>query len=350
MQQVCYIAAARDLEKLDNLFNELDIAPICYPIEQVKALTGFISREKTLNQQNFIIFNLMEASYSQEHILSAVQMLRKFSIAELIFISPDDEETTRLYGILVQAPLRVKRLITMRDGVNYVDAVRKMLTAKDEDIALQSRVEAMQNSMTLTAKELACPVKIPAGLVIDVAVAGTMRRVGTTTQSFALYHYLKSLGFKPAIQLADKEILSLLMGLYGATPQDSGNYVLIRDIPFCQKPCEAFDCYINDLSVISSHTAPSIAEADVSVLVTGVKPWELTELGSAMMLLQDCKPRRLLTIASFAGDQDLEALSDYLGENYVAAPYHPDFWSAGSTAAYQSSVLPLVKDYCGDYS
>jgi len=348
VQQVCYLAPERDLQRLDGLFNELDIIPICYSTDQVKSLTAFVSREKTLNQQNFIILDLAEAEYSQEHILSAVQTLRRFSVADLIFISPDDDVTTDLYGKLATT-FRVKRLIKLDDHTDYTAEMRKMLTARDEDLAY-TRLEAAQNSMLTQAKKVVAPVTIPPGLVVKVAVAGTMPRVGATTQAFALYHYFKSIGFQPVIHIHDEEMMSILMALYGAVPQESGSYVIIRGIPFSAKLCEVFNCYIHDLSVITPNNAPQLASSDIAVLVTGVKPWELTELGGAMAHLKEYKPNRLATIASFAGDQDLDSLAEYLGKHYAAAPYHPDIWSAGTTAVYQEAILPLVKDYCGDKS
>ncbi len=347
MKQLCYLTAAKNMHRLDDLGNELDISVISFAVDKVKSITTFLEQQ-IQHLQHFIIIDLTttEVKYSHEHILKAVQKVRSFSTAELIFIAPDNDDTALLYGKL--ASFRVNRLIKLRENTDYIAEVRRMLTAKEEDFAFQTRMEAVQESMAVNAKNIVSPVTIPPGLVLTVSIAGTMQRIGTKTQTFALWHYLTMLGFKAAVQIADAKMMRILMELYKQDIQETNGYTLIRGIPFCSNFDSGFNAYIANLGVLSVRNVAQFSSADLSVLVTGVKPWEFAELGKAITHLKDCKPSRWATLVSFTGGQDLDALSGVLDGTVAAAPYHPDIWAAGTTAAYQTAILPHIKDCCGE--
>ncbi|MEG2455928.1 MAG: hypothetical protein RSC08_06710, partial [Oscillospiraceae bacterium] len=122
MKQLCYLASPGQEGRFDRLFEELDILVSTYPTAQLKSLTAFVTREKLLNQQDFLLLDLTGAEYSPEHILSAVQLLRRFSVARLIFIAPEGEATDLLFGRL--AAFRVTDLITVRRNTDVLAELR----------------------------------------------------------------------------------------------------------------------------------------------------------------------------------------------------------------------------------
>lgn len=342
MKQLCYLASPGQEGRFDRLFEELDILATTYPSAQLKSLTAFVTREKTLNQQNFLLLDLTGAEYSPEHILSAVQLLRRFSVARLIFIAPAGEATDLLFGRL--AAFRVTDLITVRQDTDVLAELKTCLSAEGD---YHRRMEAMQAAMATTAVKTVNPFTIPSGLVITVAVAGTMPRIGATTQVFGLYHYLKALGFHPAVLDESGELIATLWNLYSEQGREGSDYVTMNGIPFCTAICEQYDAYLVDMGVLSSETAHLFASADLSVLVGGAKPWELPELAMALPLLEEHAPKELLTLISFATDQDMAALGKYLGVRAANVPYQPDIWEPGDKSTYQRVVLPALQTICG---
>ena len=341
MKQIFCLAAPGRSKQLEPLFNELDMVPIFLDIGKVKSLMAFVNKEKTLPQMDYILFDLDGCGYSQEHILSAVQQIRRFSIAEMIFLSPAGEDTDLLYGRL--ANFRLSNLIAVDSRTDVTAELRACF--EEEGGNYHRRLSAMANSMAATATRQASSLRIPPGMVLSVAVAGAQARVGVTTQCFALYHYLKGLGFHPALLDEGGETLELLTSLYAEQAQPQEGYTLINGIPFCTRRAPEFNAYVTDLGVLRPELAACFSAQDISVLVGGAKPWELPHLADALRLLADT-PRRLAVLVSFATQRDMDEIGQYLGGHAANVPYHPDIWEPGSTGAYQSALFPCLQALC----
>ena len=343
MKLLYYLAQKGKEDRFQRLFQELDVVVTFFDLEQVKSLTNFVARERAIPMQNVILLDLEGSEFSHEHILSAVQQLRRISPAQFIVFSPAGGDTDLLFGKL--AGFRVSDLVPVGPHTDLDAELRDCLMG---ECGYQTRMKAMQRAMSTAANEHVRPLMIPSGLVLEVAVAGTMPRVGVTTQVFALWYYLKGLGFRPAVLDGDGRLTGLLWPLYQSegTQEDWG--CTIRGIPFSSARSERFDAYLTDLSMLEETTLAQFSAADLSILVTGVKPWELPALAQSLALLRDRPATRLVTLASFAVQKDLELIQKYLGAHWAAVSYHPDPWEAGSTSAYHAAILPQLKDYCGD--
>lgn len=347
MKQLCYLCPAGKEQRFDALFSDLDLVTTCYDTGQIQSLVAFMMRERTIYQQNYILCDLTGSSYSQEHILNAVQLLRRFSVAELVFIAPPCGETSALFGHLA-AQFRVSGLI---DETGPERAVQEEVSAclRGEEGGYQRRIAAVQGAMASAAKRQVRVLEIPAGLVLTVAVAGTLPRSGVTTQVFALYHYLKGVGFSPCILDESGALVALFSPFYEAERVDA-NTTQLRGIPFCRAMSEAFDLYLSDLGTLSEGTLGAFAAADLSVLVGGAKPWELPALARAVALIDKKALRQTATLLSFVADEDLELVRDVLPTHRASVPYHPCPWECGSTAAYAQAILPCLKQLCAGVS
>lgn len=341
MKQIYYLTVPERFGRFDALFNELDFVVYPQDIRKVKSLVAFVNREKTLHQMDYILIDLTECEYSQEHILSAVQLLRRFSVADLIFLSPAGEETDLLFGRL--AAFRLSGLVSVDSETDPQAELRACLG--DEGGNFTRRAAALQTGMAAEAVRKATPLRIPPGLVISVAVAGAQSRVGVTTQCFALYHYLKALGFHPAILDEERRSLDILAALYEGKVEQRQGCAVVKGIPFCTEKVEGLNAYILDLGVLRPETAAQFSGQDLSVLVSGAKPWELPHLAEALNMIGK-QPRRLATLISFATQKDMENIGKYLGAHAANVPYHPDIWEPGSTAAYRDAILPCLKAVC----
>lgn len=198
----------------------------------------------------------------------------------------------------------------------------------------------------MAADREVAPLHIPPGLVLDVAVAGSMPRVGTTTQAFALYHFLNRVGFHPAILDQGQPDLKAVLKLYQKQTVTLEDHVEVKGIRIVTDRSLAFDAYISDYGVLSAEWAKPFCEADLSVLVGGVKPWELSELATIHATIKQEGPRELVTLLSFAGLEDMETVRQYLSP-CAAVAYHPDIWMPGSDTVYRETVLPCLKKVCG---
>jgi len=333
--------------RFDALAGELDIAVSHYDMEQVKSLVAFVMREKTIREQSFLVVDLTDGDgglrFSGEHILSAVQSLRCFSAARPVFIAPASEETKALFGRLLGD--RVTNLIETTDKTDIVGEMRRCLS--EEGMTLVGRAETIQNGAAAAAKAVVQPIKIPEGRSVSVCVCGCMPRIGATTQTIAVWRYLKSLGFSPAVLTGDEGFLKLLAAFYRDELQTFDGYLAVKGIPFCGGVIAGqFNAYVNDAGVLSEKNHPLFSGADISVLVGGSKPWEMAAFSDCIKLARGT--RRFSGLLSFTKHEDAEELSRLLLKKVLPAPYRPDFWEdGGGSAVYREALLSYLTEVCG---
>lgn len=341
MIQVYYITDPGREHRFDAVFTQLDVVATFLPVKAVPSLTAFITRDKAVNQQNFILCDLADAPWSDEHIVSAVQMLRRFSTVKPVFLAPPSERTTALYKIL--AEYRVDGLIS-DPGTGDLSEILSAVLRGDQGYV--RRLAAVQQAVVAAANHQVSPLRIPPGLTIDVAVCGSQSRVGTTTQAIAMYHYLGGIGFRPVLLHQGQEAFTTLLQLYHDRALTMDDYVEISGVRITEGRSPTFDAYILDYGVLSPELVPPFCAADLSILVGGVKPWELPLLAAAQKLAQGGSPQQLVTLLSFAAAEDMQEVQDYLGACGTVA-YHPDIWTPGSDSVYRSLVLPALRKICG---
>lgn len=344
MKSAYFIAQPKNMGRFNDLFESESVFPTEYNADNIPSLTAFVQRDKSIATQDYVCIDVGPVRmWSISHILSAVQLLRRFSSAQLIFIGEPCEDLTELYGALASVH-HVDCLITERGNGTTTEELQKCLAGK---MAMPERMAAITQMMAKQAGEITKPLTIPPGLVIEVALAGTMSRCGATTQLFQLYHYLKSLGWHPAIWDKLGQLLPLLMR-YEVYRESENGVTTIRDIDFVKTEMPQYNAYLIDYGVLTAEKVPLFRKADLSVLVGCTKPWELPAFAEAVKLLFGVPCSQMVTLASFATAADLDALVGYLGDHTGIAPYAPDWWrSAEDMGAYKTLVLPALKEICG---
>lgn len=340
MLQIYYIGAPEREHRFDMLFSQLDVVATFIPVVKVPALTAFISRDKMVYQQDFILCDLADAPWSDEHILSAVQMLRRFSVTQPVFLAPPGERISVLYKALAER--RVDGLVT--DSEDPSEILAAVLRG---DKGYVRRLSAVQQAVLENANRQVSPLRIPPGLVLDVAVCGSQPRIGATTQAIALYHYLGGLGFRPVLMYQGQSAFSSLLELYRDRVVELDDHIEINGISIAEEKSSSFDAYILDYGVLTPEWIPPFCEADLSVLVGGTKPWELPLLAAAQAAIQNGGPRHMVTLLSFAAPDDVEEVREYLGDCGAVA-YHPAIWDPGSDSVYRSTLLPKLRLICGE--
>lgn len=343
MKSMIYLSGEAEQDRFEALANELDIAVSHYNIGQVKSLVAFVTREKTIRDQSYLVIDLTGTDFSDEHILSAIQSLRCFSAARPVFLAPASPATEELFGKLLN--YRVYNVISMSEKTDIIAEMRKCLS--DEGMSLLQQAPGLQDGRAAAANTAVCPLKIPKALSITVHVCGCMPRIGTTTQAFALWHYLKSLGFAPAVLAENREFEVLLKDLYEMEITQEDGWWSLKGIPFCREHDPArWNAYIVDGGVLDQTNRDRFVNADLSVLIGGTKPWELARFGQSMSLAAGVK--RLVTLLSFATAKDAEELAETLHMRLRPVPYHPDIWEQGGAwGTYRDVVLPHLKELCG---
>lgn len=347
MKRLIWIASEKREKLFDEVWNAADIISRFYNIEHIPNLMSFVTRSKALADQEYFVVDLTEATYDDEQIIEAVRMLKQLSAARPIFIAPACEDADILYGLLEGEG--VTNLVKEKPDSDLEDEMRMCISTDGRSFA--SRVTALQDNFAAQAMAIVRPITIPDGVQISIAVAGTMARVGTTTQSTTIYRYLKKLGFKPLLIDATRNIYEAVQLVYADRIENRGLFFTLDDMALSDEdvPDEMFNARITDIGVLAEDNITQFQSADISVLVSGVKPWELAHLAHAKKRLAAAKASTYVTAISFANSNMVNQLRKYVGETAEAVPYRPDMFDSGiniDCAAYRALMLDQLKELC----
>ena len=344
MTSLYILAQSKNMTRLSNLFHPEQFLVSAFDTSKLPSLTAFVTRDKAISQQDFVLLDVGRAeNWSDAHIFSAVQNLRRFSNAKLIFLGEPCEAVTDLFGKLASVH-HIEHLITDQPGTDVEAELNRCFSNAPK---FHDKLQAIQGMMAQQAVKASRPLTIPQGLILRIAVAGTIPRCGVTTQTFAVWHALNSLGFHPAIQDTREHLLPSLLQFEAHTKQ-SEECVLVHDIPFCTAEQPQFNAYIMDYGTLTPYNITPFRQADLHLLVGCTKPWELTGFADAMRLLMPygCQP---LMLANGAAPRELSTLKKYFGEQIFLVPHCPDLWTPAVevTKAYTQLLLPSLKELCG---
>ncbi len=181
------------------------------------------------------------------------------------------------------------------------------------------------------------PLRIPPAKILMVDVISAQPRIGCTTQAIALWQYFHAMGIDAAIVMSEAQIRQISETMQVEKALTGG--CVVDGIPFVTDFRRANDCFIRDLGCSQSR------DADVTVLVAGVKPWELANTARALRALHGKAGMVVLSFASMEAAAKLQPL--FGGQNIPVAvsPYIPDPWQAAARALqiYDALLRPMLE-------
>lgn len=339
MKRLMWLTTPEREHSLAEWLQPQDIVVQYYNIEQIQSLQSFVMRARTIAEQNYIVVDMEHTPYKREEMVKAVQMLRRLSAARPIFLVAEEDSEL----LLTLASEHISNVIKVRENTDFAQEIKQCISENGK--CFSSRVTALQNGMAAQAKALVQTLEIPHGLKITCSVAGTMSRIGTTTQAFAMCRYLKSIGFHPLLVDPNQSLCDTLQLAYPEQVEQQDQYLSVNGLcissDFCEK--KPFDVRIVDLGTLTDHNAEAFLASDLRLLVSGIKPWELQPFAVAKQLLKDAD---YATCVSFGETEELERLRRYFGERAAIAPWHPMPLLDGDFSQFAMLFLPQIKEIC----
>lgn len=339
------LISTRCPDSCKKLFEERNLLLTYYNADDIKSLTAFVTRGKTIQDMDYFIIDLTDTLYSNEHVLYAIQIFRQVSQARVIIIAPTGEETDLLFGKLLN--FNIKNLIAADDDKKILEELIICLSPDGKSFAKSSAMK--QNAMAAKAKTITKPqITIPRDCQISVAVTGAMHRVGVTTQALNIYHYAMHLGFSPFIVDREQKMIKSFMQIYEEEVILSKTHMELKGICFAQDKVinNKFNFFIYDLGVLCDGNENEFISSDIPVFVTGAKPWELPPLGELFNRYGFWEKEIITKLFSFASDKDFEILNGYFKDKIYAVPYTPDIWNDCDVSFYNKVLLGKLKELC----
>lgn len=357
MRSVYYIAPSSAQHRLDDLWDQEDLLATFFDSGKISSLVNFIQHDKGVQQQSYIIIDVGGLSqWTRSHVLSAVQHLKRFTSAQLIVIGQPCDEVSILFRALTDIH-KISDLITAATDDNIINQVRDCISpnvaATIEKISASSRINLQavinKNPGAFFESHAYKKITVPNTVRLTVAVAGTMPRSGTTTQAAMTHHYMSALGFKPVIVDCSGQLFDSVSEYEAdADKRINGDLLITHGVRITRNSApEDCNAVIIDIGVLTAANAARFAESDISMLVGGIKKWELAAMASALLLLLPYHPHHQITVASFATPDMIEELSKYFKTANGVAPYAPDIWSLPEDLTLYNELLhPVLESLC----
>ena len=333
-------------------------------------LHNFVSASvKSFSNITHLIVDLTYINDNQDEIVNAVSRLQTLYADMRIIVLADVEQTNKdllrrifskgVYDILVsvtEETLEKSMLVGKTKAeaseffVERPDLTNK--TARTEvDVAQQEAARKMQAEQQarheeavreqLQKREQILPDKRFRKYkpYITVAVCGAEPHVGATHHALQMSKFLNMIGFKACyLEANETQKIFYLKSLY---PQNS-NFSDRKNLLQCfgvdiysgfnisDVIAENYDIYVFDFGVITEMKLTSFLTKDLSVIVSGVKAWELNQLRNAMELLGTKKTvSYLLNFAIKDEEAKIRQFMSSLSPHAFFSAYEPNSFKGG---------------------
>lgn len=340
------LAITKDNEKLiyevckENSFESPQV------LTGVESLKRFAIHElKNLNNYKQIIIDITSTKETEDEIVQSVVAIKSMYNIKVIIVALGFQEGNSLLSKLFNEGIynfvnastyyeqkeQFKKCLS-NEGYQYKDAVR-----------FRQSIESSRKNKIIIKKEYKKLKQF-----VNIAVAGTQKHIGVTTQSILITKFLKSLNMNVCYICATNknEIKNLETidevkvkeGFY--TYNDIDLYNNENKIDAMQY---GYDFYIYDYGILNENTLDNFWSKEVKIIVGGTKVWETDETFRVLSLLE--KIPQINYIFNFSSNEEKakfrRILKDYV-KNIYFSEYTTDAFSSNiNTDIYHE----IFKDY-----
>ena len=281
--------------------NEKFIYEVCKECgeEQVQIFTGIknlnkfaIQELRNLNNFNQIIIDINSTNESEDEIVKTIVTIKSMYNIRIIILALGYKQGNTLLSRLFNEGIYnfVTGRKTMEETVNiyyqYKDAVRfrneVLDTNKKGKVIIKKEYKALKQ-------------------FVNIAVAGTESRIGTTTQALLITAFFNSLNMNACyISNNSKDETSIIQRFVNDKDKQNNNMLSYEGIDMYKKSSNmkaidyGYDFYIYDYGVLTKDNINDFVTKETKIIVTGSKLWEFEGLFNAINLLQDLKDKYFL--------------------------------------------------------
>ena len=271
------LAITRDNEKL--------IYEVCKEngFENPQVLTGVDSLKKFAVQ-----IDIASTKETENEIVQAVVAIKSMYNIKIIIVALGFQEGNSLLAKLfnegiynfVNASTYFEQKEQFRnclsnEGCQYKDAVR-----------FRQKLEEGKKNKVIIKKEYKKLKQF-----VNIAVAGTEKHIGVTTQAILITMFLKSLNMNACyICATDKDEIKNIETLEGVAKKDGFYTYKGIDLYSNDNKIDAmqygYDFYIYDYGILNENTLDNFLSKEIKIIVGGTKAWETDETFRVLSLLE----------------------------------------------------------------
>lgn len=345
------LAITRDNEKLiyevckENGFESPQI------LTGVESLKKFAVQElRNLNNYSQIIIDIASTKETDDEIVQSVVAIKSMYNIRIIIVSLGFQEGNNLLSKLFNEGIynfvnsstyfeqkeQFKNCLN-GEGCQYKDAIR-----------FRKKVENGKKNKVIIKKEYKKLKQF-----VNIAVAGTEKHIGVTTQAILITMFLKSLNMNVCyICSNDKDEIKNIETLEDVIKKNGMYSYKGIDLYSNDNKIDAiqygYDFYIYDYGVLNDNSLENFLSKEVKVIVGGTKSWETDETFRVLSILE--KIPEVNYIFNFSSNEEKakfkRILKDYVKNIYFSEYTTDTFNSSINTETYHE----IFKDYIAEKS
>lgn len=283
------LAITRDNEKIiyevckENGFQSPQV------LTGVESLKRFAVQElRNLNNYDQIIIDINSTKESEDEIVQAVVAIKSMYNIRITIVALGYQEGNPLLAKLFQEGIynfvnsntyleqkEQFKSCLMQEGCQYKDAVRfrqKVETGKKNKVIIKKEYKKLKQ-------------------FVNIAVAGTEKHIGVTTQAILITMFLNELNMNVCyICSSNKNEIKNIETLEGVIKKD-GLYSykgidLYSNDNMVNAMKYGYDFYIYDYGILDENTLDNFLSKEVKIIVGGTKAWETDETFRVLSMLE----------------------------------------------------------------
>lgn len=266
--------------------NGFEIPQVLTGIESLKKFA--IQELKNLNNYKQIIIDVNSTNETQEDIINSIVAIKSMYNIRVIVVALGYKEGDVLLAKLFNEGIynfvigktyfeqkeQFEKCLLL-EGCQYKDAIR-----------FRQKIDDNKKNKVIIKKEYKKLKQF-----VNIAIAGTEKHIGVTTQAILITMFLKSLNMKACyICATDKDEIKNIETIEGVTKKDNVYSYMGIDLYSNDNKVEAmqygYDFYIYDYGVLNENTFDNFLSKEVKVVVGGTKAWETDETFRVLSLLE----------------------------------------------------------------
>lgn len=274
------LAITRENEKLIYEVckeNNLDTPQVLTGVDSLKKFA--VQELRNLNNYNQIIIDITSTKETEDEIVQSVVAIKSMYNIRIIIVALGLDEGNKLLAKLFNEGIynfvnaktyyeqkeQFKNCLT-EEGCQYKDAVR-----------FRQKIDDNRKNKIIIKKEYKKLKQF-----VNIAVAGTEKHIGVTTQAILITMFLKSLNMNACyICSTDKNEIKNIETLEGVTKKDNLYTYMGIDLYSNENKVEAmqygYDFYIYDYGILDNNSFDNFLSKEVKIIVGGTKCWETDE-------------------------------------------------------------------------
>lgn len=305
---------------------------------------------KSLSNYNQIIIDINTTNETPEEIINAIVTIKSMYNIRIIVMALGYEEGDSLLAQLFNEG--IYNFVTAKTYFEQKEEFRKCLSGEGcqyrDAIRFRQKIETGKKKKIIVKKEYKKLKQF-----VNVAVAGTEKHIGTTTQAILITMFLKSLNMNVCYICAnEKDEIKNIETLDGVIKKD--NMYVYKGIDLYGKDNKidamqyGYDFYIYDYGILDDLNFENFLSKEVKVIVGGTKPWESDETFRVLSLLEKIKD--INYIFNFSSDKEKAKFKEML-KKYVKNMYFSEYTTDPFTDEVNESIYhKIFKEYIAEKS